>query len=334
MSDDQSGGRSSLDEEAYTWVMRFAAGKASAADIAALKQWCAHDPKHAEAFDRVSRIWKALGPLGQELVVEGVLSTGANHQAGANAAVRSRLGRRAVLGGALAASAAGIAIVTAVRPPLGLWPSWSELAADYRTRTGEQRKVVLSDNTSIELNTQTSVDLRRAGDERGRIELIAGEAMISASPEASGAFTVLAADGRIVVTDARFNVRCQDRAVCVTCVAGNVSVELGTAVVQLLAGQQVLYSVKGIGPAVAVDSAVVTAWQDGIVIFKATPVSEVVAEVNRYRSGKIILTNDALGRHLFTARLRIATIDRVVGQIEQAFGARATTLPGGIVLLG
>jgi transmembrane sensor len=164
--------------------------------------------------------------------------------------------------------------------------------------------------------------------------LITGEAMISASPKTSGALTVLAANGRIVATDAQFNVRCHEQAVRVTCVAGDVSVELRASIVRLPAGQQVLYSDQEIGPAVAVDAAVVTAWQSGIVIFKSTPLSEVVAEVNRYRLGKIILTNDALGRRVFNARLRIADIDRVVSQIEQAFGAKATTLPGGIVLLG
>lgn len=82
------------------------------------------------------------------------------------------------------------------------------------------------------------------------------------------------------------------------------------------------------------DPAFVTAWQGGIVIFHSTPVAEVIAEVNRYRSGKIILTNDALGRERFSARFRIENIERVIGQIEQIFGARATALPGRIVLLG
>lgn len=86
--------------------------------------------------------------------------------------------------------------------------------------------------------------------------------------------------------------------------------------------------------AVAVETSQVTAWLDGVVIFRMTPVSEAIAEVNRYRSGRIILTNQELGRRLFSARLRIANIGQAVVRIEQVFGARATSLPGGIVLLG
>jgi len=333
MSDHPSADRSPLDRDAYAWVMLFASGKASLADIAALKQWSARDPAHAEAFDRVSLTWRALGPLGQELSVEGVLSKYPNRPTYAAIVARPSMGRRAFLAGGLAASVGGVAIVAA-RSPLGLWPSLPELAADYRTQIGEQRRITLSDGAAIEMNTLTSIALRPTDAETGRIELIAGEAMVSASHKASASFTVLAGDGRIVAGDARFNVRCQDRTVCVTCLAGEIRIERPGAVLPLLADQQVIYSDKGVGSAITVDPALVTAWQEGLVIFQSTPVAEVVAEVNRYRSGRIILTNGTLGRRLFNARLRIANIDRVVGQIEQAFGARATTLPGGIVLLG
>jgi transmembrane sensor len=83
-----------------------------------------------------------------------------------------------------------------------------------------------------------------------------------------------------------------------------------------------------------IDPAAVTAWQHGLVIFRSAPITEVVAEINRYRPGRVILTNAELGRRELNARFRIEDIDRVVGQIEQVFGAHTTTLPGGIVLLG
>ena len=69
-------------------------------------------------------------------------------------------------------------------------------------------------------------------------------------------------------------------------------------------------------------------------MFHGTPLSEAVEEINRYRPGRIIVTNAALGRRLFNARFLIANVDGVVGQIQQVFGATITNLPGGIVLLG
>ncbi|WZB71262.1 FecR family protein [Achromobacter xylosoxidans] len=74
-----------------------------------------------------------------------------------------------------------------VAPPFGLWPSWRELGADYRTAKGEQRRVVLPGAAVLDLNTRTSIALRAAG-----VELISGEAAISLAG-ASSPFTVSAA---------------------------------------------------------------------------------------------------------------------------------------------
>lgn len=320
-SDDR---RAKIEREAYDWVMRFNAGDASQADLVALKQWSDRDPARAAAFKRISRTWKHLGQLRREA---DMVAAPSGYRA------PPRMARRMFLGGVLAASAAGAAVLV-TRPPLGLWPSLSELAADYRTGTGEQRRVVLADNTAIEMNTQTSVAIRAGADNRGGVDLIAGEAMFSAAGPASRQLVVHAADGRIVAEHARFNVRRQDHEVCVTCLDGDVAIESGNAKLVLSAQQQAIYSGSGIAPVAAVNAEQATAWRDGIVIFQMTPVSDVVAEVNRYRAGKVILTNKELGQRLFNARLRIANIDLVVPRIQQVFGARATTLPGGVVLLG
>ncbi|MCK9917091.1 FecR domain-containing protein [Microbacteriaceae bacterium K1510] len=317
-----------LEHEAYGWVVRFVSGQASQADIEALKEWSGRSPAHAAAFDEASKAWKALDPARRKALSENVLAF-------APAAVRERpagprFGRRAFLGGAVAASAAGLAYLAA-RPPLELWPSLSELSADYRTATGEQRRITLADSISVEMNTQTSIALRASGDDARGLELITGEALVSV-PRAP--VTVFAASARITASNARFNVRYIGQSVCVTCLDGFVAVETPEKALSLSAGRQVVYSAGGLDQATAVDPAMVTAWKDGIIIFDSTPVLEVVAEVNRYRHGKVILTNAALGRERFNARFRIENIERVVGQIAQVFNVRARTLPGGITLLG
>jgi transmembrane sensor len=321
-----------LEHEAYGWVVRFVSGEAGPAEIKALKEWSARSPAHAEAFDRASKVWKALDPARRKLLAETGPDVGID--AGRRPAIphQPRLGRRAILGGAMAASVAAATVLVA-RPPLGLWPSWSELAADYRTGTGEQRQITLGNSVFVDMNTQTSIALRTSGENAGRIELIGGEAMVSAAKTVSP-FTVIAADGRIVASRARFNVRYDGQSVCVSCLEGDVQVERLARVLQLSAGRQAIYSAHGIGDPVAIDPMVVTAWTDGVVIFEATPIADVIAEVNRYRREKIILTNAALGHQRLNARFRIENIGRVVNQIEQVFGARARTLPGGITLLG
>jgi transmembrane sensor len=318
-----------LEHEAYGWVVRFVDG-ASPHDLKALKEWSAQGPAHAEAFDRASKVWLALDPARRKALSENVLvfsPIAAGRRAGPS------LGRRAFLGGAIAASAAGAAFLVA-RPPLELWPSLSELSADYRTETGEQRQIALAGSVSVELNTQTSIVLRSSAEGPEGFELIAGEALVSA-PKSS--VTVVAANGRVVASQARFNVRYIDQSVCVTCLDGKVEIETSAKAAVLPAGRQLIYSPAGLAELtepVTIDPSTVTAWKDGFVVFDGTPVSEVIAEVNRYRNGKIILTNTALGRERFNARFRIENIDRVVDQIAQVFGVRVRSLPAGITLLG
>ncbi|MEW6437323.1 MAG: FecR domain-containing protein [Pseudomonadota bacterium] len=331
-ADDRRAPLEPLDREAFQWVARFASGAARPADLAALKEWAARSPAHAEAFDRANLLWTAAGPAVQELVAEGVELSAARQRSIGGLGRLDR--RRLVLGGALAASAAGAATLLS-RPPLGLWPSLSELEADYRTEPGAQRRIALADHIALELNTRTSVALRSTGDRADRIELIAGELAVATPAGATKSFIVSAGNGQTTgLPGARFNVLYENHIACVSCLNGSIKVEQGSAIAQLSAGQQTRYSDKGISPAVVVDPAAVTAWQNGVVIFQSTPVSDVVAEVNRYRPGRVILTNAALARRLFNARLRIENIDRVIGQIAEIFGAHATILPGGIVLLG
>lgn len=315
-----------VDHEACGWVARFAAGGAGPADLDAFRQWAACSEAHRAAFQRARLLWQAAGPAGLALA-SGIASRRVVPPA------RASLGRRAVLGGALAA-AAGVAAVV-VESPLGLWPSWSELDADYRTGPGVQRRIDIVDRVSIALNTRTSIDVRPPGGRGEGIDLLAGEAGVAVAAGAQEDFSVTAGGGRTTSRGgSRFNVRLEERSACVTCVEGVVEVDRQGMAVVLPAGQQVRYSDRGIDAAVAINPAVVTAWQDGVVIFQSTPVAEVIAEVNRYRPGRVILTNPALGRQLFNARLRIENVDRVPGQIAALFGARETVLSWGITLLG
>jgi transmembrane sensor len=58
----------------------------------------------------------------------------------------------------------------------------------------------------------------------------------------------------------------------------------------------------------------------------------VVDEVNRYRPGRIILANDALGDRLVSGVFHLERIDGVIDQIKQ-LGASVTVLPGHVILV-
>lgn len=314
--------------EAVDWVHRLASGRVTLADAEALKHWRAESPAHEAAFADASRLWKEFGPAARNLRQRGEISPGLAHRR----PLRQSVSRRAVLGGGLAAAsaAAGYAVV---HPPLDLWPSFAELRADYRTATGEQRQFALPGDVSVRMNTQTSVALRSSEGDADRLELIAGEASFVSTPRKQRPLVVFAADGRMMTNRAHFDVRRAGPAVCVTCLDGTVSVELQSEATVIGAGQQIRYDRSGLGSVISADVELATAWQQGVLIFRLTPLSEVVEEINRYRPGRVILLDAELARKAVSGRFRTDHMDEILVRLDQAFGIKSRSLPGGIVLL-
>jgi transmembrane sensor len=314
-SDRETGER--LRREAWEWVLKLTSGEATSGDQNQLACWRGQSPRHEAAFVEVRAAWRELGP-----VLEGAQPAARSADA---AAATGRVGRRAILAGALGmATAAGV--VVAVRPPLGLWPSYREIAADYHTGTGEQRRVALAEQAVIELNTRTSLNVRSAD----HVELIAGEVAVTAR---SRLIEVTAANGRISAMDGRLNVRIDDLTACVACFAGDVQVAIAGTVIAVPPGRQLSYirnDFSGLSP---VDPDVVSGWQHGLLIFRDVPLARVVEDINRYRPGRIILMSARLGERKVSASLKLSRLDAIAVQFREIFGVHVTTLPGGVVLV-
>jgi transmembrane sensor len=317
-----------LMNEALDWVVRLKTGEPTRAEIEALQRWRRQSDAHELAFKTAARILRNAGIAAQQLAGEPGAGVGDLPIRKPHLRKPHVLARRAFLGGAIAAAAAGYMVVY---PPLGLWPSLQELSADHRTGKGEQRKITIASDVLLELNTQTSIVRRNISGAPG-IELISGEAAVTSGSSAA-AFVMLAAAGRIVTRQADFNARCLDGIVSVTCLKGAVDVECNGKVVRISTSEQISYSVAGIEQPVVVDPDQVSAWQAGRLIFRDQPLASVVDEVNRYRPGKIIITSAELRRRTVNGAFQIDKLGDFVAQVEQLFGAQARSLPGGVVLL-
>jgi transmembrane sensor len=323
-----------LKREAVSWIERLTSGQATEDDAASFRHWRRQSQAHEAAFLAARRLWDDVGPAGANLRQRGE----ALPRVSALQEVPSRraVSRRWLVGGG-ALAAASVATLAIVDPPLGLWPSWRELAADYRTRTGEQRDVALRNDLSLRMNTQTSISIRSLDADAGRLRLIAGELSLAMAPNTSHSFSITAADGEVRASGARFSVRYvpeDAETVCVTCLDGKVRVNQRAAAAEIGPRQQVSYGRNGLGDIVTIDPDVASAWQQGVVIFRAMPLVQVVEEINRYRPGRVILLDAKLGQSPVSGRFEIAHIGEVLTRIQLAFGVKMRSLPAGIVLLG
>ena len=189
------------------------AGLAAVADVRArhrgrrggLPALAAGGSGNEAAFAEQQGLWRALGPA---LMEESAARARAPER-------RPAMGRRAFLGSAVAASAAYLAL----RPPLGLWPGIGELAADYRTARGEQRRLTLGDALDVQMNTLTRINVTVGADGAKLIELADGEAEVRAGAEPA---LVVAGAGRILARDASFNLRYVDGEARLCCLSGMV----------------------------------------------------------------------------------------------------------------
>ncbi|WP_416057387.1 FecR family protein [Stenotrophomonas maltophilia] len=313
-----------IERQAHAWVVRLTSGEATAADGKAFRAWCEADPAHRSAFAQARRQWEQVRVAGGQLPA-------AARQPQAPTPVQ-RWSRRAFLGAAVAAPAS-LAVVAALRPPMGLWPSVTALASDYHTGTGERLRITPSADLAIELDTQTS--LRRRSDTRGEgYELMQGQAALETLAGArlalfAGQGCVLAGSGPV-----RLDVRHTDGQVRVTCLRGSARIEHPQGRLQLQAGQQTRYDERLSGVVVEAVAAEAGAWTEGMLVFRRAPLRDVVEEINRYRRGKVMLGANALARAPVSGRFRIDDPDAALEQLRLTMSLGLRRYPGGIAVLG
>lgn len=334
MTDDSmhadDGGDARLRDQAAHWCSLLQSGSATRADLEACKRWCAQSPAHAQAWRAERTAMAALDPAAGRLAQRHP-----EYLDRAQASAWRRLwmpqhrsGRRAFLGGAVAASAGAW---LALRPPLGLWPSVWDYTADYRTATGEQRAVALGDQLDVQMNTQTRINVRR-DPAAPELELLGGEAEINVAAGPAG-WTVVAGAGRVMAREARFNVRYTGPHIMVACLEGSVRLAMPLGM-ELQAGQQAIYDGSGEVRRSTSDPEQISAWRQGALNFVDAPLSEVVAEINRYRPGKVLLRNAALARRTVRMRVVLSEVNDAVDLLSALTQAPKVELPGDIVVLG
>ncbi|WP_454618594.1 FecR family protein [Bradyrhizobium cenepequi] len=323
-----------IEGEAIAWVQKLVSEEATAADVKASADWRAQSEEHEAAFIATKQDWD------RARVVARSVGTGEADIYAEMDAFRMRrksLNRRALLAGGMATIVGAGTIYGALRPPFGLWPSLAELNADYHTKTGEQQKVTFAGDVAINLNTQTSLAIRPPEGENNRIELIGGEASFALPARSDRGLSVLAADGRSISNGGKFDVRytpdSKQPLVNVTCFDGRVRIETHLEAVDLGPRESVRYSALGLTRVTVVDPEIASEWQRGIIEFRATPLAEAVEEINRYRPGRIVLRNEALGRQPVGGRFRIDQMEMLLRQIELTFNAKLQRFPGGLVFL-
>lgn len=318
-------------EQAAEWVVLQQAGPLSPAQQHALDQWCASDPRHARAYGFAQATWADLGQLARLPAVSSARPT-TPLQGSPMRRRRPRL-RRAV-----ASAAALLLAVLAVQQGPQAWLGWR---ADYLTGIGEVRRVTLPDGSQVELDSRSALQL--AFDERERrVRLLAGEAIFTAAPvtaQDARPFVVEYAGATSRALGTRFVVGAAGEGGWVGMLEHSVAVELQAPPLQGQAGQvleqgdSLRYDQrKGVRPWPGHDLRRATDWQRGVLAFERQPLAEVVARLNRYRAGQLVVASDALARREVSGVFHLDQLGTAPVVLGEELKARLIELPGVAVL--
>lgn len=296
---------------ASRWMAHMNSGEATAAERQDLERWRSADELHELAWQRAVRLNAQLGRL-PPLVSLQVLGR-----------ARRQAGRRSALQSLAVFAVAAPVVYTLWR---GISYGQDTWRVSHSTATGEHRKVVLPDGTTLELNTATDIDVSFDSESKGLrlVKLHSGELQIeTAQDSARRPFEVQTRHGRIRALGTRFLVR-QTPADSTTLVAVQQSaVEVrptnsNDPPFRIEAGLQTRFDAAGAHEIVP-EHPQQDAWVRGMLFASNQRLADFAAELGRYRRGVVRCAPEV-------AELRISGAFRL-DSTDEILAALPDTLP-------
>ncbi len=321
---------SSVEDMAAYWFVTMRDADLCPEDAEAFSEWYQESRENRIAYDELEALWSS-----EEFADALTLETGTDEENGPLENVVP-LARPALPVASsewmlrkIAAAAAVFLFITA-----GLLSSYGDFwFADYRTASGETRQVILSDSSTVTLNTASALSVDFTEQER-RISLYDGEAFFSVSKDKKRPFIVETKAGSVRVLGTAFSVRAlgDDLTVAVTESRVEVTSPSGGAVI-LSAGQAIDITSSGMSKNRPLDKRRDLAWTSGRMVFENVPLRDVLAEISRYRQDRVLVLDERLGDFPVTATLSVTDAEAVLGSLKQILPVSSYGIPGLVTLL-
>jgi transmembrane sensor len=317
--------------EASVWIVRLHGTHRTPELEAGFRRWLSSSPDNAAEFERVTAVWES-APHASIAGLPRVVRQ----------ARPSPTPRRFAIAATLLLVVAGGAFL-AYRV---------ELDPEYVTAIGEQRTVPLDDGSRIALNSNSRVQIEFTA-ERRIVRLLRGEAFFEVAHNKQRPFIVIAGDNEVTAVGTVFEVRYEPDHIDVTLVEGKVDVTstvepLGTPAnvsssltgisklsslgYRMTAGER-LHVAKG-APA-SIDAPrveAIAAWRRGEVMLDDTPLSEAIAEMNRYSKSLLIIDGSSIATLRVSGIYHTGDSEGFAQTVAQLYGLQVTQEGGQIHL--
>jgi transmembrane sensor len=290
-------------------------------------RWTQGDPRNLDAFERMQNLMHGLEAVdrGQKAAIARELL--ADEERAPLRSARPRWHWQ------LASGLAAVVVAALVLVGLNHYPDVDAgpFVAQYTTPHGKNRTFSLPDGTSVTLGADSILRVDYRADARS-LDLVSGEAFFTVHHDAERPFVVQVGVARIEDLGTQFDVRRDSDQVVVAVASGIVSVaysEAGAstgdakhqiAPIDVTAGREVVMATATPKRPIqhrAVDGTV-GAWRTGRLQFRDTPLSTVVANINRYSATPIVLDGPSVEQLRFTGTIYVDRIDTWLTAVQKA----------------
>lgn len=300
--------RSPLIREALHWFAVLRDDGVTQEDRQAFDLWKNQSTEHLAAWERAGALWSAFAPVESEL----------------RQTRTKKLNRRAFIASSIGMLAAGSSTY---------WLYQNGSFADFSTTPGEIRTLTLADGSVVDLGSRSAVSVNYSETQR-RLTLHWGEAYFTVAPE-QRSFIVTANGGETKALGTRFNIRTDDKFVTVAVTEHQVEISLpGAPSERLSSGWQLAYKPDEILQAEKIDISTVEAWRKGRLIYHKAPLRNVLNDIERYRGGFIVLTDNRLGDIQVSAAFSTDTVDAALVSIAQTLPITVRHVGGLVIISG
>ncbi|MEM1140971.1 MAG: FecR domain-containing protein [Pseudomonadota bacterium] len=344
--------QSGVTAEACAWVAQLETGNMTPADLDAFREWINRSPRHGLEIKRVADLSADLNVLAE---LRDSLSQAAHEHR-----LSSVPGKKSVsLGWGLGLAAMSLIVIGVMFMQRS--HNFSEPLQLY-TEVGGYLEQQLDDGTVVQLNTNSRVIVTYSQDQRV-VSLLKGEVLFEVARDKDRPFLVLAGGKRISALGTAFLVRlAEQHEVHLTVTEGRVQLaELATPdkgllaadknssidpsmqgdvnaePIELSAGQRVVAPQSAAPQAIELVSVEAIrrtlSWQNGLLDFSDTPLSEVVREITRYSGRQVEIVDQELANLRFGGVFKTGETELLLEALEQSFNIEIETISDGTVLL-
>ena len=288
-------------QQAVQWWLTLRGAAPSARQKAAWQQWRAQNPAHEAAWQRIESVGQQMAGISLPLARATL------------AAPHGQRRRRSVQ------LLAGLVVAGGSFSLLRQTPAWRAWAADEVAAVGEQRRLSLPDGGAIVLNTGSAINIRYGSAQRV-VQLVRGEILVQTAADAQRRpFIVETALGSVRALGTRFTLRERDAGFSVEVLQGAVELtpaRAAQATQRLNAGEQGMFTALQAHSMGAMDDAA-GAWADGMLVAARMRLDDFLAELGRYRRGRLGC-DPAVAHLLVSGAYPLADTDRVLAALTSA----------------